>query len=289
LEWRANLKEEELTGMKFMRRPDIDNVARVKIAVQAFLGLDLYGGITRIAKSYRVSRLFVYKLLWQLMLLYDLEVRDSRSSEAIRKEVDRQILLLRLEGHCALERISQILKQLGLPFSSVSYISQRLAAYARAVPRQELRGTRIVFLLCDEIFTLGRPILITAEPRSLAILKSELVDNREAESWKKHWEELAEAGLIRQPTVVSDRGPGLVKGCAMMGLSHHPDLFHLLRPLAMFGERFYRKALTAIAWEYERGGLEIGRSEGVINKRSAAYEAAKAEAEEKIRRYDNFC
>jgi hypothetical protein len=49
---------------------------------------------------------------------------------------------------------------------------------------------------------------------------------------------LAEAGLIRQPTVVSDQGPGLVKGCAMMGLSHHPDLFHLLRPLAMFGERF---------------------------------------------------
>jgi hypothetical protein len=128
--------------------------------------------------STRVSRLFVYKLLWQLMLLYDLEVCDSRSSEAIRKEVDRQILALRLEGHCALERISQILKQLGLPFSSVSYISQRLAAYARDVPRQELTGARIVFLLCDEIFTLERPILITAEPRLLAILKIELVDNR---------------------------------------------------------------------------------------------------------------
>jgi hypothetical protein len=74
-----------------------------------------------------------------------------------------------------------------------------------------------------------------------------------------------------------------------MGLTHHPDLFHLLRPLAMFGERFYRKALAAIAREYERGSLEVGRSEAVITKRSAAYEAAKAEAEEQIRRYDNFC
>lgn len=55
------------------------------------------------------------------------------------------------------------------------------------------------------------------------------------------------------------------------------------------GERFHRKALQAIAREYERGELEIGRSEEVINKRRAAYEAAKAEAEEKIRRYDNFC
>src|SRR5207248_8879548 len=62
-----------------------------------------------------------------------------------------------------------------------------------------------------------------------------------------------------------------------------------LRPLAMFGERFYRQALAAIAWEYERGGLEIGRSEPVITKRMASYEAAKAAADEKISRYDHFC
>jgi hypothetical protein len=275
--------------MKFMRRPDIDTVARVHIAAQAFLGLGVYGAITRIAKSYRVSRLFVYTLLWQLMLLYELDMGAPGSPEAIRKEVDRHILLLRLEGHCALERISQILKQLGLPFSSVGYISQRLAAYAQALPQEAWTDAQIVFLLCDEIFTLGQPILLTVEPRSLAILKIELVENREAETWKQHWDALVEAGLIEQQTVVSDQGPGLVKGCTLMGLTHHPDLFHLLRPLAMFGERFYRKALAAIAREYERGSVKVGRSEDVITKRSAAYEAAKAEAEEQIRRYDNFC
>ena len=285
---RTNPKEEELTVMKFMRRPDIDNVARVKIAAQAFLGLGVYGEITRIAKSYQVSRLFVYKLLWQLMLLYELEVCEFSSSEAIRKEVDRHILLLRFEGHCALERISQIVKQLGLPFASVGYLSQRLTAYARALPKESLTGAQIVFLLCDEIFTLGQPILVTVEPRSLAILNIELVENRAAETWQQHGEELAEAGLIEHQRVVSDQGPGLVKGCALMGLMHHPDLFHLLRPLAMFGERFYRKALQAIAWEYERGSLEVGRSEPVRTKRRESYEAAQVEAEEKIRRYDNF-
>ena len=76
----------------------------------------------------------------------------------------------------------------------------------------------------------------------------------------------------------------MVKGCALMGLMHHPDLFHLLRPLAIFGERFYRQALAAIAWEYERGSLEIGRSESVINKRMESYEAAKAAAAEKSSR-----
>jgi hypothetical protein len=284
----ANPKEEELTAMKFMRRPAIDTVARVTIAVQAFLGLGVYGEITRIARFYQVSRLFVYKLLWQLLALYTLEVCDPLSAQvsaqAIRKEVDRYILLLRIEGHCALEAISQILKQLGLPFASIGYISQRLTAYARALPNVALSGTQIVFLLCDEIFTLGQPILLTVEPRSLAILKIELVDNREAETWKNHWEALADAGLIEHQTVVADQGAGLVKGCALMGLMHHPDLFHLLRPLAIWGERFYRQALAAIAWEYARGSLEIGRSEPVINKRMASYEAAKAAADEKISR-----
>jgi len=275
--------------MKFMRRPDIDTVARVHIAAQAFLSLGVYGEITRIANYYQVSRLFVYKLVWQLLTLYALEVRATSSVQALRTEVDRHILLLRLEGHCSLERISHILEHLGLPFSSVGYISQRLTAYAQALPTAVLTSARVVCLLCDEIFTRGQPILITVEPRSLAILKIELVDNREATTWKKHWEALAEAGLIEHPTVVADQGAGLVKGCALMGLTHHPDLFHLLRPVARFGERFHRQALAAIAWEYERGALASGRSEAVIRKRLASYEAAKATAAEKIQRYDNFC
>src|SRR6266852_6965777 len=270
--------------MKFMRRPDIDHVARVTIAVQAFLGLGVYGEITRIAQSYQVSRLFVYKLVWQLLTVYALQVCEPSSAQAIRKEVDRHILLLRLEGHCALESISQIIKQLGLPNASVGYISQRLTAYARTLPQEVVSGAPIVFLLCEEIFTLGQPILLTVEPRSLAILKIELVGNREAETWKQHWDALAAAGLLEQQTVVSDQGPGLVKGCTLMGLTHHPDVFHRLRPLAMCGERFSRKALAAIAREYERGSVEVGRSEAVITKRRAAYEAAKAEAEEQIRR-----
>ena len=174
--------------MKCMRRPDIDTVARVPIAAQAFLGLGVYGAITQIAPSYRVSRLFVYTLLGQLRLLYELAEGDLSAPEAIRTEVDRHILLLRLEGHCALERMSQILRQLGLPFASVGYISQRLATYARALPKEEWTGAQIVFLLCEEIFTLGQPILLTVEPRSLAILKIELVENREAETWKQHWD-----------------------------------------------------------------------------------------------------
>jgi hypothetical protein len=97
--------------MTCMRRPDIDHVARVTIAVQAFLGLGVYGEITRIAQSYQVARLFVSKRVWQLLTVYALQVCEPAATQAMRKEVDRHILLLRLEGQCSLESLSQILKQ----------------------------------------------------------------------------------------------------------------------------------------------------------------------------------
>lgn len=276
--------------MKFRRRPDLDTLTRVQIAIQAFLGQGVYGEMTRIANLYQASRLFVYQLLWQLLLLYELEVGEPSSAAALRQEVDRHILLLRLEGKCSLEHISQIVKQLGLPCASVGYISQRLQAYARALPREAIAGAQIVFLLSDEIFALGQPILITVEPRSLVILKIELAAKREAETWQQHWKQLAEAGLITHPVVVADQAAGLVKGCELMGLSHHPDLFHWLQPLALFGERFYRRALADIEQEYERARVfASGKSASVLGNRMKLYEEAKVTAEESIRRYDNFC
>ena len=160
--------------MKFIRRHDLNTVVRLEIATQAFLGQGVYGEITRLANFYQVSRLFVYQLLWQLLLVFELEARTRVAPEARRKEVDRHLLLLRFEGHCALEGMARTLEQLGLPWFSVGYLSQRLAAYARAVPAAVRGGAEITFLLCDEIFALGRPILISVEPQSLAILKIEL-------------------------------------------------------------------------------------------------------------------
>jgi len=50
LKCNANPKEEELTAMQCMRRPDIATVARGTIAVQAFLGLGVSGESTRSAR-----------------------------------------------------------------------------------------------------------------------------------------------------------------------------------------------------------------------------------------------
>lgn len=56
--------------MKFIRRPDLDKVTRAQIAAQAFLAQGVYGELTRLARCYRVSRFFVYTLLWQFQELF---------------------------------------------------------------------------------------------------------------------------------------------------------------------------------------------------------------------------
>jgi hypothetical protein len=274
--------------MKFIRRPDLDKVTRAEIAAQAFLAQGVYGELTRLARCYRVSRLFVYTLLWQFQELFAPPGASAPVPPRIAPvEVDRHLLLLRLVGRCSLESMAQIFAELGLPCHSVGYLAQRLTTFAQALPTELPTGAQIVVLLADEIFAGGQPILLTVEPRSLAILKIELAPDREATTWQQHWAELVRAGLLEQ--VVSDRGTGLVKGCALLGLTHHPDLFHLLRPLALFGARFYRQAVAAIAHEYERGALSLGRTEEVMERRRADYEAARAAAVTKIQRYDNFC
>ena len=106
------------------------------------------------------------------------------------------------------------MRQLAWPCAAVGSLAQTLTAYAKALPKEVLTGCQSVLLLCDAICTLGRPMLLTVEPKSLAILQIAWVENRAAETWKQPGQALAAAGVITQHTVVSDQGAGLVTGCA---------------------------------------------------------------------------
>lgn len=276
--------------MKFMRRPDLDSPTRIHIAIQAYFALGIYGEITRLANLYNVSRLFIYQLLWKLLALFETESPTASPDEAERKLLDCHILLLRLQGRCSLGDISQILSHLGFSFHSVGYISQRILAFARSLPHDLPAGLKVTFYLSDEIYSGSRPILITIDAKSLAILKIELASCRDAEQWKQHWQALAEAGYIENKYVVSDLGKGLVKGCALLCITHHPDLFHLLHPIAVFVSRFERQAYSAIEKEYQRKKVfENAKSEEVLHKKLDLYEKAKAIAEKAIEQYDDFC
>ena len=158
--------------------------------MQAFLAQGVYGEITRLARCYRVSWLFVYTLRWQLPeFLAPPGAVAPPPARAPQAEMDRHILLLRMVGRCSLESMAQLFGELGLPYHSVGYIAQRLTTLAQAVPTELPTGARLVVLLADEIFAGGQPILLTVEPRSLAIRKIELAPEREATTWQQHWAE----------------------------------------------------------------------------------------------------
>lgn len=275
--------------MKYQRRPDINSLMRVQIAVQAFIGIGIYGEITHIANEHNISRLFVYQLLWQLLGLFQTNPSELFSKTREQRKLDLHILLLRLEGKCSLEAISEIVKHLGFSVHSISYISQRITAYAQSLPSDLPAQAKTVFYLSDEIFANGQPILVTADPKSLAILRIELATSRDAETWKEHWKELAASGYIDNKYVVSDLAKGIVKGSALLGITHHPDLFHLLQGIALFVSRFEKQAYAAIGEEAERMKVfDSAKSERVLNEKLALYEQARVEAETAIRLYDSF-
>lgn len=274
--------------MKYQRRPDINSVMRIQIAVQAFIGMGKYGEITRLAKSYNVCRLFIYQLLWKLKDVYEIEPR-AINSKYEQKQIDREIMMLRMAGKCSLEAISEILKDRGVKSNSVGYISQRIKEIAEAVPTIISGEDKIEFYLADEIFAKGKPILVTIEAKSLTILKIELCARRDGETWKKHWQSITSSEDFDKLIVVSDLGTGLIKACKELGITHHPDLFHLLQPLAKYLSRFEHKAYGAISEEENRRLVfENAKSEQVLIEKLELYEKAQVSAELAITCYDNF-
>jgi hypothetical protein len=275
--------------MKYKRRPDINSLMRIQIAVQAFSGRGIYGEITRIANQYKISRLFVYQLLGQLLGLFQPDNKEVVSRQVAQRRLDQHILLLRLEGKCSLEAISQILTELGFAHSSIGYISQRILEFAGALPVELPSSAKIEFYLSDETFANGQPILVTVDPQSLAILRIELATSRDAETWQAHWQALTALGYQDSKYVVSDLGKGIVKGCGLMGLTHHPDLFHLLQAIAIFFSRFERQAYAAIGEEAARMKVfEQAKSERVLREKLALYEQAQSKAATAIALFDDF-
>src|SRR5688500_8165675 len=99
--------------MKCMRRPDLDSQTRIEIVIQAWLHQGVYGIMTHIAQSYQISRTFLY----QLLFMANLQLETLLSEEKLRLQKDHRhgeqlILLLRLEGTCAILSIASIVQAL---------------------------------------------------------------------------------------------------------------------------------------------------------------------------------
>lgn len=166
--------------MKYYRRKDIGSDKRLGMAITAYILLGCYGAITDLAMSWKVSRLFIYRLIWNLEDIFScVKPNTENNIQQDKKLIDRYILACRLQGKSSLEDIYLILKTFGLRYDSIGYISQRIQEIALVTPEETFASNTIIkFLVSDEIFGGSKPILITIDARSLMILKIELLESR---------------------------------------------------------------------------------------------------------------
>jgi hypothetical protein len=264
--------------MKFVRRRDLDPQTRIHIVMLAWFNQGIYGKMTQIAQYYRISRTFLYQLLFVATLQLETLLSDEkRPGEQDQRHVEQLIMLLRLEGKCSIPSMSSILKYLGHQPNSVGSLSAFFQRYGRALPSTlSMASKTVVFYLSDEIFAIHTPILVTIDARSTAILKIELAPDRSADTWRTHFAALEHHQFVSLG-LASDRGVGLVAGyraaCDMA--LWVTDYFHEFRDLFAVLQQLERKAYTAIEKEYDATQkFARAKSEANLHKRLHHYETA---------------
>jgi len=168
-----------------------------------------------------------------------------------RLGLDSIIALLRLEARASIASISEILHTLGYPHDSTGMVSERLKAFGRCLSNTLNVDTEcLVFFLSDEIFALGRPILVTIDPVSTAILRIELAPNRDAKTWELHYQALKDH-LIMAKGLGSDRAISINKGLQAVfdNLVWCSDHFHEFNDLVKLLATLEKQAYAAIAEE----------------------------------------
>lgn len=92
-----------------------------------------------------------------------------------------------------------------------------------------------------------RPLLITVEPVSSAILRIKLADSRKIEVWKKHWERIGECGYT-VIYLVNEKGKSMsaAQKVALSSIIRQADTFHgFAHRLGSWVDRLEKAALKA--------------------------------------------
>ena len=293
-------KKEVLTkynGNKFHRRQDLPFDARLLIAFTAMFSRK-WEIITELSKKYAISRTFVYMLEYQLYQCVEpvfSQPNPINKHELVieaKKDAVRNTIVFRLEGKCSIPAISDILKRLGLPNNSVGSISQMLneiGSNLSSTIKIEGNSHLYVYLASDELFSHCRPILISVDPISTAILRIDLAETRQTSQWLKHFNELKAKG-IKIIKVISDEGTSLCSATKLASITRQPDTFHAIaHRLGKWVKSKEKSAYSAILEEYRcMAVFESAKSEQVMLKRIEQYFQAKKRREQAISLYEIF-
>jgi len=286
-------------GAKFHRRKDLTFDIRFYIAFCAMMN-NRWGLISQLAKEYAISRTFVYMLQDKLQTAVQdvFQAREPPEKQLVKECRRRQsvacALSLRLEGKCSIPSISAIMERMGMENSSVGWISQNLHRIGADLPNTiEIGDGNVlyVYLAADEVFSYSRPLLISVDPISTAILRIGLAGSRKTEDWINHFNELKKIG-IKVVLLVSDEGPGLCSAIdsSFPGIRRQSDTFHAIsHRLGKWVDSLEKSAYAAIAEEYRSENVfDSAKNENVIQKRLDAYIEATTKTDKAILLYEHY-
>jgi len=255
-----------------------------------------HGAITELALEYKISRNFIYILIYRFKFLLPLVFAPYQAiKELSKKDIFSKILSYRFEGAMSLGAISTIMKRQELSYSGTSTISRSLSAMGALIPSVEsipIDEKFKITVLLDEIFIGTKPIFIIVEPKSSMILNIELAEDRSGATWSKNINYLILNRNIDMVNAVTDQGSGLLSGIedSLADVHKQPDTFHAIsHRLGDFIRILKGKAYGAIANEYRRENVCLSRkTQKVFDEKAELYEEACLKTIEAIERYENF-
>ena len=298
----------ELVSPKFIRRADISLELRLKIACSLIIQKN-FGQVTKLAKEYDISRQFIYDLKKQLEsnIAYIFGIKEMDQEPTYKEDLSglRELLSLRLEGKCPIIGISQLMKRKQLSSNSIGYISQQLQKIGTQISPYLNPGAgknyKLVFA-SDELFGGSKPVLITVDPVSSAILNMELSKDRKSPSWQKHWAKILD-GNIEALYITNDEGSGMASAQkkSLSKIARQSDSFHAIaHRLGDINRILWQKACGVIGEEYKWEQCKSYNNWGIPyrlqNKKrnhtkaeqSIKYHSAQAKAKDFIDLYDSF-
>lgn len=277
----------------FKRRPDISVKERFLIAYMV-LYQKYRGQVTRLARKYKVSRPFIYETTEIFSAHLEECFGQTKPSEGCAKGSLKGIVSLRMEGKCSIQDISTLLQRSGFKNTSVGFISQSLTQAGKILGNTldfEDADCFTFAICCDEIFSAGRPILISVEPKSMFIVKIELAERRDSETWTSHFQDIKNQN-IKVIELIKDEGVGMraAQPIALPDAEVQSDTYHAVaHRLGLYVNQYLSKAYHLIGEEYEcERLLANAKTEKTRLRRKEEYELAQSNVIEAIERYENF-
>ena len=285
-------KEEESSSLKnqellFIRRPDITAMDRLNLSIQGLGPAYRNCTIAELCTHYKVSHEFIYSLSRLLKKgkedIFGIKISDKSSDLSKVLESIQFFIEGKIETQGSNQGLSNLAKNWGGCYTSTNFLCQALEVTGSLLDNTlKNEEPKVLCILCDEIYSQGKAILVTLDAESMAVLDIKLLDKAlTSTDWENRFK------LLQQNNVVIDeliKDQGVAMHCAANSLSDSTlilaDTFHAIaKRLGIYHSRLNRQIeMSLVAESKIETQITNAVSEGMRNKQQAKLQVARTKS-----------